>query len=426
MQDGALQARVRRSLGLAAGRPGWWAVAFLTTLVIDRPLQFFLRLALPHRPQGRLSSIIGLTERRESLLPSFIAVSAVLLAAGKALDYWAQSSLAALVSGEVEGGGRGAAGALRRGTGRCPATRPPSPGGPGQVPASCCCPACLVGLARLRPPPRPLVRLHPGHHGLALHLRAAGHRPGGLSELAEREVVLGSSRPPAAWHFRPRTGLAQPARRPGSLAATMAADLLIGAVMAALSFGGAYLLFVIRSGWGLRGAAWSAVSAAAFAALFGAAKTAHAASQTFKFGPVDPDLAGVLAAPRPRGSRGVPAGREGRSDAVIRAENSLRRYGKKVGRWPACFLEVFGGEIFGFLGPNGAGKTTTIKMLTGLPPAVRRAPPSSATDSRDPASHRWFGYGPGESLSLRVPDAAGAPRPLLPPPVAPAGSARAR
>ncbi len=81
------------------------------------------------------------------------------------------------------------------------------------------------------------------------------------------------------------------------------------------------------------------------------------------------------------------------SDAVIRAENLSRRYGKK---WAVAglFLEVFGGEIFGFLGPNGAGKTTTIKMLTGLLPPSGGSSAIFGTDSRDPASHRWFGYAP--------------------------------
>ncbi len=283
MQDGALQARVRRSLGLAAGRPAWWAVAFLTTLVIDRPLQFFFASLFLTGRRDVFPSIIGLTERRESLLPSFIAVSAVLLAAGKALDYWAQSSLAALVSGEVEGAGGGAAGALRRGTGAL---------------SRYAAAVLPVDLARY------LLLLLPGFVWLAWR----GFDPrldhwcaytlvimawlftcvplaialGVFSELAGREVVLGSSRPPAAWHSARGLGWRNRRAVLEAWLPTMAADLLIGAVMAALSFGGAYLLFVIRSGWGLRGAAWSAVSAAAFAALFGAAKTAHAASQTFK------------------------------------------------------------------------------------------------------------------------------------------------
>ena len=42
-------------------------------------------------------------------------------------------------------------------------------------------------------------------------------------------------------------------------------------------------------------------------------------------------------------------------------------------------FEVEEGEVFGFLGPNGAGKTTTIRLLLGLPAAVRPGAWSSGT-----------------------------------------------
>ncbi len=53
------------------------------------------------------------------------------------------------------------------------------------------------------------------------------------------------------------------------------------------------------------------------------------------------------------------------SDAIIRVENLVKKYGDLVAVDHISF-NVNQGEIFGFLGPNGAGKTTTINVLCTL------------------------------------------------------------
>lgn len=56
--------------------------------------------------------------------------------------------------------------------------------------------------------------------------------------------------------------------------------------------------------------------------------------------------------------------RRGNDDAVLRAENLKKAYGKKV-VVRGVSLELAKGEIVGLLGPNGAGKTTTFYIMTG-------------------------------------------------------------
>jgi ABC-2 type transport system ATP-binding protein len=53
------------------------------------------------------------------------------------------------------------------------------------------------------------------------------------------------------------------------------------------------------------------------------------------------------------------------TDAAIRAEGLVRRFGEKVAV-AGVDLQVAPGEIYGFLGPNGAGKSTTVRMLVTL------------------------------------------------------------
>jgi len=60
------------------------------------------------------------------------------------------------------------------------------------------------------------------------------------------------------------------------------------------------------------------------------------------------------------------------SDALIKAENLVRRFGDFTAADQVSF-EVRPGEIFGLLGANGAGKSTVIKMLTGILPPTEGA-----------------------------------------------------
>ncbi len=53
------------------------------------------------------------------------------------------------------------------------------------------------------------------------------------------------------------------------------------------------------------------------------------------------------------------------TDAAIKAEGLVRRFGEKVAV-AGVDLQVAPGEIYGFLGPNGAGKSTTVRMLVTL------------------------------------------------------------
>ncbi|HUP00314.1 MAG TPA: LPS export ABC transporter ATP-binding protein [Gemmatimonadota bacterium] len=54
-----------------------------------------------------------------------------------------------------------------------------------------------------------------------------------------------------------------------------------------------------------------------------------------------------------------------RPDSVLRAENLVKRYGKRT-VVDDVSLEVHPGEVVGLLGPNGAGKTTTFYIIVGL------------------------------------------------------------
>ncbi|MDX1660490.1 MAG: LPS export ABC transporter ATP-binding protein [Gemmatimonadota bacterium] len=53
------------------------------------------------------------------------------------------------------------------------------------------------------------------------------------------------------------------------------------------------------------------------------------------------------------------------TDSLLRAENLVKKYGKRT-VVDEVSLEVHPGEVVGLLGPNGAGKTTTFYMIVGL------------------------------------------------------------
>ena len=54
-----------------------------------------------------------------------------------------------------------------------------------------------------------------------------------------------------------------------------------------------------------------------------------------------------------------------RPDSLLKAENLVKRYGKRK-VVDDVSLEVHPGEVVGLLGPNGAGKTTTFYIIVGL------------------------------------------------------------
>ncbi len=55
--------------------------------------------------------------------------------------------------------------------------------------------------------------------------------------------------------------------------------------------------------------------------------------------------------------------------AALSIQGFSKRYGRSdVYAVKDAFLDVHGGEIFGFLGPNGAGKSTIIKSIVGIQP----------------------------------------------------------
>ena len=58
-------------------------------------------------------------------------------------------------------------------------------------------------------------------------------------------------------------------------------------------------------------------------------------------------------------------GAAGGSDAVVRIDNLVKRYGDLVAV-DHLSLEIAPGEVFGLLGPNGSGKTTTIDCILQL------------------------------------------------------------
>jgi len=61
---------------------------------------------------------------------------------------------------------------------------------------------------------------------------------------------------------------------------------------------------------------------------------------------------------------------QGQTEAAIRVENIVKKYGDFEAVKGVNF-EVAEGEIFGLLGPNGAGKSTLIRMMTTLIPVTR-------------------------------------------------------
>lgn len=283
MDDEGLRARVRRCLKISAGHPAWWVVALFTTLVVDRPLQFLFASQFLTGREDVFPSITELTSQRESLLSLFIAVSALLLIAGKALDYWSQSTLIVLADGEAGETAPVIPAALRRGW---------------KALARYAAAVLPVDLARY------LLWLLPGL--LWLILRAVD--PGGdqwctysiftlawlftcvplavalgvFSELAGREVVLGASGPPAAWLSAWTLGRDNRREVFEAWLPTLAADLVVAVIIGVVSFAGAYLLFVTRTGLGLEGVVWDLISTASFVLTFTAVKAAHAVAQTFK------------------------------------------------------------------------------------------------------------------------------------------------
>jgi lipopolysaccharide export system ATP-binding protein len=70
-------------------------------------------------------------------------------------------------------------------------------------------------------------------------------------------------------------------------------------------------------------------------------------------------------APVERGSEVLVPDVRIRRDSVLRAEQLVKRYGKRR-VVDDVTLEVHPGEVVGLLGPNGAGKTTTFYMIVGL------------------------------------------------------------
>ena len=60
-----------------------------------------------------------------------------------------------------------------------------------------------------------------------------------------------------------------------------------------------------------------------------------------------------------------PVDHVGEGKMVLRAENLVKRYGKRTVVNHVSY-DVYQGEIVGLLGPNGAGKTTSFYMTTGL------------------------------------------------------------
>lgn len=283
MQGGELQARVKRCFGMAAGHPAWWVVAFFTTLVVDRPLQFLFASQFLTGREDVFPSITELTSGRDSLLSLVIVVYAAAFIVGKALDYLSQSTLIVLAEEDAAETVPGMASALRRG---------------------------LAALARFAVTlvPIDLARyflwLLPGL--LWLVLRAVDPEGGQwctysiftlvwlftcvplavalgvFSELAGRGVVLGASGAVEAWRCAWRLGLDNRRAVFEAWLPTLAADIVVAVLIAVVSFTGAYLLFVTRTGLDLEGVAWDLVSSASFVLMFMAVKAAHAVSQTFK------------------------------------------------------------------------------------------------------------------------------------------------
>lgn len=283
MSDNELPVRVKQSLKLTISHPGWWVVAFFTTLVIDRPLQFIFASQFLTGRRDVFPSILDLTAERGSLLTLVIIVTAVLLLVGKGLDYVSQATLIGLVEGEASGELQGMGGALRRGS---------------RALARYALTVLPVDMARyalyLVPGLAWLIWRHfdPGFHKWCAYLLLnliwlftclpLAVALGVFSELAGREVMIVRSRAPRAWRAARELGWGN---RRDVLAAwlpTLVADLAVAAVFLGVSLAGAYLLFALRPDTMAGSTAWNLISTACFVLLFIIAKVAHSAAQTFK------------------------------------------------------------------------------------------------------------------------------------------------
>lgn len=283
MPENDLQARVGDCLRMAAGHPAWWAAAFLTTLVVDRPLQFIFASQFLTGQRDVYPNILDLTGTRHSLLPLFLVAAGLVYLAGKALDYLGQAALIELADGERARENKRLGWSLRRGWRHLPRF------------------ALTVFPVELA---RYVLLLLPGFMWMAWRrfdpdfdrwcayiiynlAWLATCMPlavglGVFSELAGREVVLGASRPPEAWREAWSLGWRN---RQAVLAAwvpTFIADVVTAAFFLAISFPVAYAVFLIGHGDGVAGVARDLASALLYALAFVAAKTVHVVAQSFK------------------------------------------------------------------------------------------------------------------------------------------------
>ncbi len=212
-----------------------------------------------------------------------IVVAAVVLLVGKGLDYLGQATLICLAEGEASGERRGIGESLRRGS---------------RDLARYALTVLPLDLARyalyLMPGLTWLIWRHfdPDFHAWCAYLTfnlawiftclPLAVALGVFSELAGRKVVLGASRPPQAWKTARELGWGNRRDVFAAWLPTLAADLAVAAVFLAISFTGAYLLFILKPHVGAGSMAWDLVSAACFIVLFIIAKIVHSAAQTFK------------------------------------------------------------------------------------------------------------------------------------------------
>lgn len=268
---------------MAAGHPAWWVAAFLTTLVVDRPLQFIFASQFLTGQRDVFPSILDLTDIRGSFLPLFIVIAALVLLAGKALAYMGEAALIELAEGERAKEGKSLGVSLGRGWRHLPRY------------AATVFPVDLARYALL---------LLPGFMWMAwrrfdpeldwwcaytvinlawvvtcLPLAMA---LGVFSELAGREVVLTASRPPGAWQDAWLLALRNRQAVFAAWIPTIVADAAMAVFFLAVSFPTAYVVYLIGHGEGVGGAARELVAAALFFLAFLTAKTAHAVAQTFK------------------------------------------------------------------------------------------------------------------------------------------------
>jgi hypothetical protein len=282
MSDNELPVHVKRSLELTISHPGWWVVAFFTTLVIDRPLQFIFASQYLTGNRDVFPSILDLTAERGSLLTLVIIVTAVLLLLGKGLDYLSQATLVCLVEGEASGEPGEMGQSLRRGA---------------RAFARYALAVLPVDLARyalyLVPGLTWLIWRHfdPGFHKWCAYLvfnliwlftcLPLAVALGIFSELAGRQVMLGGSRAPQAWKAAWELGWGNRREVLAAWLPTLVADLAVAVVFLGMSFAGAYLLFLLRPDAGT-GMAWDLISTACFILMLFFAKVVHSAAQTFK------------------------------------------------------------------------------------------------------------------------------------------------